>query len=158
MAYAITNKDYSLSFISKDLEQLKLQYPGYAHYQNGLAGHLVTLSDADFILLQANEKVFSYDGTTVTLNDLQTGSNPEITHPTFSNNEIKLKNYIENIINRIDNVYNKHSNNSFGVELLAYKNLLQGFDTSSITYPFNKSIERHLLDLSHPIICTLQMV
>ena len=23
---------------------------------------------------------------------------------------------------------------------------------------FNKSIERHLLDLSHPIICTLQMV
>lgn len=148
MAYAITNKNYSLSFISKDLEQLKLQYPGYAHYQNGLAGHLVTLSDADFILLQTNEKVFSYDGTTVTLNDLQI----------FSNNETILKNRIEVIISEIDRIYTKHSNNSFGVELLAYKTLLQGLDTSTISYPLNKSVERHLLDLGHPIIGTLQMV
>jgi hypothetical protein len=158
MAYAITNKNYSLSFISKDLEQLKLQYPGYAHYQNGLAGHLVTLSDADFILLQVNEKVFSYDGTTVILNDLQTEPNPEITHPIFSNNETILKNHIEYIISAIDRAYNKHSKNSFGEELLAYKNLLQGLDTSEITYPLNKSVERHLLDLGHPIIGTLQMV
>ena len=106
MAYAITNKDYSLSFISKDQNELSCQFPGYVMYQNGTAGYCFEISNNDSINL-----------------------------------------YLP-----------KHISNSFGTELQAYKTLVENFDTSSLTYPTNISFERHLLNLGHPIISTLQIV
>lgn len=150
MAYAITNKEHSLSFISKDQNELSCQFPGYAMYQNGTAGYCFEISNDDFIKLQTLEKQFSYDQNQVTLVDFST--------PVIFSSEQQLKDHIKMILDSLNQYLPKHISNSFGTELQAYKTLVENFDTSSLTYPTNVSFERHLLNLGHPIISTLQMV
>ena len=71
MAYVITNKQKSISFISKNLIQLQGQYSGYQTYENGIEGHLITISDAAFTSVVANEKYITVnEDLSVTLNDI----------------------------------------------------------------------------------------
>ena len=63
MAYIVTNKEYSLSFIAKDLDQLKSVYPGYEVYKSGEHGHLIEITNEDFVALQADEKFYYNEGS-----------------------------------------------------------------------------------------------
>lgn len=148
MAYVVTNKNYSLTFISKDLEQASFQYPGISIYQNGHAGYVIEISNDDFIALQTAQKEYAHDGTNVVFED-------KTTEP-FAN-ETDLKFYIDRVIENLATVINKHSDNSYKSECVAYKALLESLDTSTITYPLNKSLEKHLYDLGHPILSPLQI-
>lgn len=149
MALIVTNKSYSITFLSKDLEQASFQYPGIGLYQNGHAGYIIEISDADFVALQTGQKLYDHDGTNMILTD----KTPE----PFAN-ETDLKFYIDKITKRIDVVINRQSDNSYKSECVAYKALLESLDTSTITYPLNKTLEKHLHDLGHPILGALQIV
>jgi len=149
MAYVVTNKNYSLTFISKDLEQASFQYGGLGIYLNGHAGYVIEISDADFIALQTSQKEYAHNGTSMVLTDK--------TSKPFAN-ETELKSYIDNVTKTLNTIINKHSDNSYKAECVAYKSLLENLDTSTITYPLNKSLEKHLYDLGHPILSPLQLL
>jgi len=148
MAYVITNKNYSITFISKDLEQASFQFPGLALYQNGHAGYVIEISDADFVALQTAQKDYAHNGTNVVLEDK--------TSRPFAN-ETDLKFYIDAVLKKLDTVIKKNSDNSYKAECVSYKALLENLDTSTITYPLIKSLEKHLYDLGHPILSPLQI-
>jgi len=151
MAYVFTNKTPTqLVFGSKDLEQASLQYPGWVSYQNGQAGEMFTVSDADFVLLQTQEKIWSHNGTNYVLLDS--------TRVGFNNNKEMMDIEINHRVNRINEILGRYESNSFGAELQAYKTVLQNLDTSSISYPLTTTLERYLINQGHPIVGYLQMV
>lgn len=147
MAYLLTNQHNSIFLLSKDMEQLQLQLPSYVLYESGKAGKMVTVSNEDFLRILSNES-FNYDGTNLNF----IGMAVRYEH------ETAMQDYISNLIKRIDKIYSKYENTSFGTDLAAYKNLLNTIDTSSFTYPYNSSVEKYLQDQGHSVISTLQMV
>jgi len=149
MALIVTNKSYSITLLSKDLEQAGFQYPGIGLYQNGHAGYVIEISDADFVALQTEQKSYDHDGTNMILTDK--------TSEPFAN-ETDLKFYIDKLTKKLDVVINRQSDNSYKSECVAYKALLESLDTSTITYPLNKTLEKHLHDLGQPILGALQIV
>ena len=153
MAYIVTNREKNITFISKDLEQAKAQYNGIEIYQNGLAGHFITISDADFNTLLSNEKIAVVNSDlSVTLRDRADG---EILD--FSSKE-KLDVYISSLKERISYVMKRKKEGLFKNELSAYKTLLENLDTSSITYPFNTTLEKYLIDRGNTVLHTLQII
>ena len=153
MAYIVTNREKNITFISKDLEQAKAQYNGIEIYQNGLAGHFITISDADFNTLLSNEKIAVVNSDlSVTLRDRADG---EILD--FSSKE-KLDKYISSLKERISDVLQNKEESTFKNELSAYKTLLENLDTSSITYPFNTTLEKYLIDQGNTVLHTLQII
>ena len=155
MAYIVTNKEKSISFISKDLEQLSGQYPGYEIYKNGIAGHLITISDADFNLLISHQKEATVNSDlSVTLTDKVLAAD-EV--PGFSSKE-QLDSYISVIKERINHsIHQRESDNTYKNELETYKTLLENLNTSSITYPLNTSLEKYLIDQGNTILSPLQI-
>lgn len=152
MAYIITNKQKSVSFISKDLTQLQEQYPGYQTYENGIEGHLITISDADFNLLVAEEKEIRIN------EDLSVNLIDKTYDLGFSSKE-ELDNHISSLIKRLEEVIErKKSPNSYKDELIAYKALLQNLNTASINYPLATTLERYLMDQNQPVIGHLQII
>lgn len=149
MAYIVTNKEKNISFISKDLEQLSGQYPGYEIYENGIAGHLITISDADFNLLISHQKEVTVNSDlSVTLTDKVLG---------YSSKE-NLDSYISTIKERINHSINQRYNDSvYKNELETYKTLLENLNTSSISYPLNTSLEKYLIDQGNTILNPLQI-
>ena len=153
MAYIVTNLEKSISFISKDLEQAKAQYNGIEIYQNGLAGHFITISDADFNTLLSNEKIAVVNSDlSVTLRDRADG---EILD--FSSKE-KLDVYISSLKERISDIMKRKKEGLFKNELSAYKTLLENLDTSSITYPLNTTLEKYLIDQGNTVLHPLQII
>jgi hypothetical protein len=149
MAYAIFNKENSITFISKNLEHLRVRYPGYAIYQNGLAGSMVEISNENFISLQNKEKVITYDGANVTLVDHD---------PIIIENEGVLKINIEGICLSIERaIIGKDPNSSYVTECNTYYNLLKNLDTSSLTYPMNTSLEAYLRGQGHNVIAEAEL-
>jgi len=153
MAYIVTNLEKSISFISKDLEQAKAQYNGIEIYQNGLAGNFITISDTDFNTLLLNEKIAVVNSDlSVTLRDrVADGAILD-----FSSKE-KLDKYISSLKERISDVLQNKEESTFKNELSAYKTLLENLDTSSITYPFNTTLEKYLIDQGNTVLHTLQI-
>jgi len=147
MAYLLFTLDNSVSFMAKDIEQLKLQFPSYGQFENGKAGKMITLSDEDFKRIQSNES-FNFDGTNLNFTGTQT----------YIHDEDGMKEYISHLIEKIDSIYTRYKNTSFGSDLAAYKNLLGTVDTSLFTYPYNDSLEKYLQDQGHSVISTLQML
>lgn len=153
MAYIVTDLEKIISFISKDLEQAKAQYNGIEIYQNGLAGHFITISDADFNTLLSNEKIAVVNSDlSVTLRDRADG---EILD--FSSKE-KLDKYISSLKERISDVLQNKKESTFKNELSAYKTLLENLDTSSISYPFNTTLEKYLIDQGNTVLHSLQII
>jgi hypothetical protein len=153
MAYIVTNREKNITFISKDLEQAKAQYNGIEIYQNGLAGHFITISDADFNTLLSNEKLAVVNSDlSVTLRDKADGETLD-----FSSKE-KLDKYISSLKERISDVLRNKEESTFKNELSAYKTLLENLDTSSITYPFNTTLEKYLIDQGNTVLHTLQII
>ena len=156
MAYVITNKQKSISFISKDLTQLQGQYPGYQTYENGIEGHLITISDADFTSVVANEKYITVnEDLSVTLNDIIYDANRVLG---FASKQ-ELDNHINFLKERLKEVIEQKSKpSSFKDELIAYKTLLENLDTASISYPLAMTLERYLMNQNQPILSHLQII
>jgi len=156
MAYVITNKQKSLSFISKDLTQLQGQYPGYQTYENGTEGHLITISDADFTSVVANEKYITVnEDLSVTLNDIIYDANRVLG---FASKQ-ELDNHINSLKEQLKEVLErKKTSSSYRDELIAYKTLLENLDTDSISYPLAMTLERYLMNQNHPVLSHLQMI
>ena len=156
MAYVITNKQKSISFISKDLTQLQGQYPGYQTYENGIEGHLITISDADFTSVVANEKYITVnEDLSVTLNDIIYDANRVLG---FASKQ-ELDNHINFFKERLKEVIERRiSPSSYKDELIAYKALLENFDTSSISYPLTMTFERYLINQNQPVLSYLQII
>jgi len=150
MAYVLFNLGYQPELIAKDMDELNLKNPRWKIWQDKKAGHMVEISDSDFVLVQTAVKDVSYDGTTVSLIDRP--------HIAYSQNAEELQASIDLIIKKIDYFLLKYTNTSFGTELTNYKNNLQSIDTSSITYPMNVSIEQYLLNQNKSILGCLQIV
>jgi len=149
MAYAVTNNQNSLSFISKDSQQLGLQCPNYASLESTNSGKVLEITEDQFISLQKGIKQFTYDGSTITLVDNTLN---------FPQNEQSLIDVINFHKEAIDQVLIKHKNNAFGIELNSFKTVLENIDTSSITYPMTKSLMQYCLDNDNDIISVLQMI
>jgi hypothetical protein len=147
MAYLLLNEKNSVFLMSKDMEQLQLQYPAYGIYENNKAGKMVSISNEDFIRIQSNEH-FNHDGTN--LNFLNT-------HPVIFD-QAYMQHLISELIKKIDSIYPKYENTSFGTDLAVYKTLLNNVDTTSFTYPYNGSLEKYLQDQGNSVISTLQMM
>ena len=156
MAYVITNKQKSISFISKDLIQLQGQYSGYQTYENGIEGHLITISDADFTSVVANEKDIKVnEDLTVTLTDITYDENRVLG---FASKQ-ELDNHINFFKERLKEVIERRiSPSSYKDELIAYKALLENFDTSSISYPLTMTFERYLINQNQPVLSYLQII
>jgi hypothetical protein len=144
MAHLLLNKNNNIICLAKDLNQLRCQHISYEG-----EGKIINVSDADFNLIQLGTKFVSTDGTSLILTD-----NNFITP---KNNKEEMDNEITNYISRIDSRYNRHKNNSFGVELQNFKTLLQNVDTSTINYPYEGTILKYLKDAGHPVLSPLQI-
>ena len=156
MAYVITNKQKSISFISKDLTQLQGQYPGYQTYENGIEGHLITISDADFTSVVANEKYITVnEDLSVTLNDIIYDANRVLG---FASKQ-ELDNHINSLKKKLKEVLErKKTSSSYRDELIAYKTLLENLDTDSISYPLAMTLERYLMNQNQPVLNHLQII
>ena len=156
MAYVITNKQKSLSFISKDLTQLQGQYSGYQTYENGIEGHLITISDADFTSVVANEKDIKVnEDLTVTLTDITYDANRVLG---FASKQ-ELDNHINSLKEQLKEVLErKKTSSSYRDELIAYKTLLENLDTASISYPLAMTLERYLMNQNQTVLSHLQII
>ena len=156
MAYVITNKQKSISFISKNLIQLQGQYSGYQTYENGIEGHLITISDADFTSVVANEKKITVnEDLSITLTDITYDANNVLG---FASKQ-ELDNHINFLKERLkDVIERKISPSSYKDELIAYKTLLENLDTASISYPLAMTLERYLMNQNQPVLSYLQII
>ena len=156
MAYVITNKQKSVSFISKDLTQLQGQYPGYQIYENGVEGHLINISDEDFTLLVAGEK-------NITINE---DLSINLTNPLYDEKNAlgfaskeELDNYISSLKEKLQNsIESRLESSSYKDELIAYKALLENLNTTSISYPLAMNLERYLINQNQAVLGHLQIV
>ena len=156
MAYVITNKHKSVSFISKDLTQLQGQYPGYQTYENGVEGHLITISDSDFTLLIAGEREITVnEDLSITLSNIVYDENNVLG---FASKE-ELDNHISFLIEKLKTIIEtKITPSSYKDDLIAYKTLLENLNTASISYPLAMNLERYLINQNQPILGHLQII
>lgn len=149
MAYIITCKNKVPNWIAKDLNELKI-HPQYILYQNNSAGYLIEISDQDYNQLATDQKVVSSidDNLNVTFVD------KNITYKTKD----KLDEYVSNVKERIEKNLNRNIDGDYTANLLAYKQVLDNLDTSSISFPLNMSLEQYLLSNNQKALSLLQLM
>jgi hypothetical protein len=99
-----------------------------------LSDHIVeSVSDSDFLKIRKNEAIVIYDGTSVTVTDIATDSV----------DEIDFKNYLEQFILIASSFLKENKSNSLYTSINEYKNYLENFDSSSLSFPYDKNIEQH---------------
>ena len=147
MAIALIHQDNSIFLISENIEKLKLQYQPYGLYENNHAGTMINISQEEFDSLQDGSKNGKYNGTSLVLEN----TNLII----FDKNFMDIQ--VNHMLSVIDLHYKKHKANAWGAELNAYKTILSNLDTSSISYPYNGTLESYLKSQGNSIISTLQI-
>tara|TARA_R110000824_G_scaffold126291_1_gene285831 strand:+ start:284 stop:715 length:432 start_codon:yes stop_codon:yes gene_type:complete len=108
--------------------------------------NVVDISDDNFASITKELKTITYDGTTVSYADAV---------PNFST-EASLKVVISNRVFQITDFCREcNQSNPLYNGILAYKEALEGIDTSSISYPLEKSLEQYCEENSityyHPL-------
>lgn len=107
-----------------------------SHFLNGSYVE-ENLSDADFLKLRQNTHSFNFEVENPTLETIQIG---------FQNKE-DLDQYINlNLIPAINAYLSNWKNHTHHTRWTSYKTQLENLDTTSITYPLNKSLEKHFAD------------
>lgn len=103
------------------------------------------VSDSDFLKIRTGAAVATYDGTNVTITD--TGNT------TFD--ETVLKFIFNDLIKTITAFLENNQSNSLYVGINNYKEYLENFDTSTLTFPVDKSWEEYCNENSitfyHPL-------
>jgi len=147
MAIALIHHDNSVFLISENIEKLKLQYPAYGLFENKHSGEMINILQEEFNLMQDGSKKGKYNGTNLVL------ENTNII--TFSKEFMDTQ--VNSMIELINERYSKHKANAWGAELNAYKTILGNLDTSSVSYPYNGTLESYLKNQGHSIISSLQI-
>jgi len=139
MAYLIFNSDNNLVKIAANDSDRDSQNIVLSDHS------VVSVSDADFLKIKTNASVANYDGTNVTITD---------TSVSFQNEE-NLKTTLKIIIKPITDFLENNQDHSLYAGLNNYKEYLENFDTSSITFPLEKSWEQYCNENSityyHPL-------
>ena len=144
MAYLIFNSDNNIVKIAASDSDRDSQNIVLAHHT------VKDVSDSDFLKVRMGISIATYDGTNVTITDLTNMSiNMSI------ENENQLKSTLKNIINIILNFSQNNQDNLLYNSLNNYKEYLENFDTSSLTFPVDKSWEHYCNENSitfyHPL-------
>ena len=146
MAYFIFHEDGSLHSIAAT-EADKNSLPITNHYV------VKEVTDSDFNKVKKQTAGASVSGDTVTVTDFE-----HIEDPNIYNDENSLQNYHSNIISKIDQFINwGYEYKSLYGAITSYKTLLEGFDTSTITYPMTKTWEEYCEDNSITYVSPLQI-
>tara|TARA_R100000664_G_C2698706_1_gene99901 strand:+ start:80 stop:577 length:498 start_codon:yes stop_codon:yes gene_type:complete len=114
---------------------------------------IIDISDEDYESLNHAEKVIDEDivGTNVVMRDQD---NPPFTKDgvqktAWFENQTQMDEDITATCARLDKALQKGNfadNASFQQRIMDYKTALQGIDTSSISFPINKTLERYFTD------------
>lgn len=139
MAYLIFNSDNNLVKIAANDSDRDSQNIILSDHS------VVSVSDADFLKVKTGIVKLSYDGTNVSFTD----TNGSIT------DENMLKSIFQNILNQLEEFLLVNQSNALYNSLKDYKHALESFDTSSITFPLNKTWEQYCNENSitfyHPL-------
>ena len=149
MAYIITCKNKVPNWIAKDLNELKI-HPQYILYQTNQSGYVIEISDQDYNQLATDQKVVSSidDNLNVTFVDRN------ISYQT----KAKLDEYVSIVKEKIEKNLNMDIDGDYIANVLAYKQVIDNFDTSSISYPLNMSLEQYLLSNNQKALSLLQLM
>lgn len=139
MAYLIFNSDNNIVKIAasdSDRDSQNLILSDHS---------VVSVSDVDFLKVKTGVAITSYDGTNVNFIDVNGNIEDEMfLKSTFQNHLKQLKEFLKG--NQKNALYNS---------LNDYKSTLENFDTSSITFPLNKTWEQYCNENSitfyHPL-------
>tara|TARA_R110000765_G_scaffold380124_1_gene471172 strand:- start:232 stop:663 length:432 start_codon:yes stop_codon:yes gene_type:complete len=140
MSYLIFNSDNNIVKIASNNSDRDSQNMVLSNHS------VVSVSDADFLKVRTNVAIATYDGTDVTITDLSDN---------FIESENDLKLIFKDIINIILNFSQNNQDNLLYNSLNNYKEYLENFDTSSLTFPVDKSWEHYCNENSitfyHPL-------
>tara|TARA_R110000823_G_scaffold143901_1_gene274150 strand:+ start:329 stop:760 length:432 start_codon:yes stop_codon:yes gene_type:complete len=140
MTYLIFNSDNNIVKIASNNSDRDSQNMVLSNHS------VVSVSDADFLKVRTNVAIATYDGTDVTITDLSDN---------FIESENDLKLIFKDIINIILNFSQNNQDNLLYNSLNNYKEYLENFDTSSLTFPVDKSWEHYCNENSitfyHPL-------
>ena len=140
MTYLIFNSDNNIVKIASNNSDRDSQNMVLSDHS------VVSVSDADFLKVRTNVAIATYDGTDVTITDLSDN---------FIESENDLKLIFKDIINIILNFSQNNQDNLLYNSLNNYKEYLENFDTSSLTFPVDKSWEHYCNENSitfyHPL-------
>jgi hypothetical protein len=113
-----------------------------------LSDHTIqNVSDSDFLKIQTGVATATYDGTNVTLTD----------NVMSSVSEIHFKKYLENVILMASNFLEENKSNLLYTPINEYKNYLENFDSSSLSFPSEKNLEQYCNENSLPFYHPLQI-
>ena len=147
MAYLIFNKDLdnlpgtlcAIAANDTDLNNLNIDLDTVKK---------ITINDSVFTQVQLSEKYpESYNGDTVTYVDVSSE---------YLNKE-QFQSDINSRIPLIDAFLINNEDHPDYTKWNMFKTQLEALDISSITYPYNKSLEKHLSDNSLTVLNTLQL-
>jgi len=143
MAYIITinNNVFKIAANENEKNDLNTFFP---------PAEAINISDADFLKIKKNKTVATISGNTVSFTDVSNS---------FESEE-NLKNYINNLKELITAFLNPNTNNNNKIlysTINSYYNTLDNFDTSTITFPLNKSWEEYCEENSITYIHSLQI-
>lgn len=147
MAIALITEHNQVFFISENMEKLKIQYPHYGVFENNYAGKIINISQEEFDLLKEGTKVATYNGTNLIFD----------TTPFIIKTKEAMDQAIEETIKLINKAYKNNENNAWGAELNAFKTIVSNIDTSSISFPYNGTLQKYLKDQGHSVIGSLQL-
>lgn len=147
MAIALITEHNQVFFISENMEKLKIQYPHYGVFENNSAGKIINISQEEFDLLKEGTKVATYNGTNLIFD----------TTPFIIKTKESMDEAIEETIRLINKAYKNNENNAWGAELNAFKTIVSNVDTSSISFPYNGTLQKYLKDQGHSVIGSLQL-
>tara|TARA_R100001509_G_C4856771_1_gene212012 strand:+ start:401 stop:850 length:450 start_codon:yes stop_codon:yes gene_type:complete len=147
MAIAITNLRGNCLIVARNLDDLNLVLPHHGLYDS-TAGQKHEISDSEFDQVRFREKILTFDGTSLNYAD----SN-------FSmENEEDLTAHIADQKKVLDNILEapRFGEGTLKTDAQNYRTALDNLDISSVTYPFTKTLERHMSDLGHTVVSSLQ--
>jgi len=144
MAYIISTPDnfvYRIAANDTHKNNMNCLFPPYKTFD---------ISDADFTKLKSGIAEATISNDAVTISDL---------NDYVIENETQLQEILKDNIKHINFFLNNTSNesNALYADIQNYRNYLQSFDTSSLTYPVNKGWEKYCEDNSITYFNNLQI-
>ena len=141
MAYFIFHSDNLISIAANENDKNSLPIPDVYTVKN--------VSDSDFLKVKKQIAGVSISGDNVVVTDYESNG---------FNDEDGLQIYHKGILSRINEFLNAgNEDKSLHGAITTYKTLLEGFDTSTITYPMTQSWEEYCEDNSIAYVSPLQI-
>mgnify|MGYP003135798986 CR=1 FL=1 len=141
MAYFIFHSDNLISIAANETDKNSLPIPDVYTVKN--------VSDSDFLKVKKQIAGVSISGDNVVVTDYESNG---------FNDEDGLQIYHKGILSRINEFLNAgNEDKSLHGAITTYKTVLEGFDTSTITYPMTQTWEEYCEDNSIAYVSPLQI-